>query len=193
MKLLRVLQEKEIERVGDGRVRKVDVRILAATHRSLRQLVEEGRFREDLYYRLNVIPIHVPPLRERREDIPLLAGFFLEELRSSVGKNVERISPGAMRVLMDHRFPGNVRELRNAVEHALVKCREDAVLVEDLPREIVEAVRGEAAAVDVAVGADERSRILDALKRAEGNRTVAAKLLGVNRSTLWRRMRRMGI
>ncbi|HMB69668.1 MAG TPA: sigma 54-interacting transcriptional regulator, partial [bacterium] len=123
VKLLRVLQEREIERVGDSRTRPVDVRILAATHRPLRRLVAEERFREDLYYRLNVIPLRVPPLRDRREDVPLLAARFLEELRGTTAKAVERISPDAMRVLMDHRWPGNVRELRNAVEHAMVKCR----------------------------------------------------------------------
>ncbi len=193
VKLLRVLQEREIERVGDSRVRKVNVRILAATHRSLRQLVDDGRFREDLYYRLHVIPIHVPPLRERREDIPLLMDFFLEELKGAVGKSVDGISAGAMRVVMDHRFPGNVRELRNAVEHALVKCHGDMVLVEDLPRELVEAVRGATGALEVELGADERSRIVETLKRAGGSRTEAARLLGINRSTLWRKMRRLGI
>jgi PAS domain S-box-containing protein len=194
VKLLRVLQEREIERVGDSRTRSVDVRILAATHRPLRRLVEEGRFRDDLFYRLNVIPLRVPPLRERREDVPLLAAYFLDELRSTTGATVERISPDAMRVLMDHRWPGNVRELRNAVEHAMVKCRGAVLLVEDLPRELIEESQGVTRLARGPRGPDdERERILDALARTSWNRGRAARLLGINRSTLWRKMRRLGI
>jgi len=196
VKLLRVLQEREIERVGDSTTRPVDVRILAATHQPLRRLVEEGRFRQDLFYRMNVIPVRVPPLRERREDVPLLTGHFLEELGGTGGRSVARVSPDAMRVLMDHRWPGNVRELRNAVEHALVKCRGPVLLVEDLPRELIEESAGvtrmaherEAAAVP-----DERERILAALAATSWNRSRAAEQLGINRSTLWRRMQRLGI
>ena len=222
VKLLRVLQEREIERVGDNRVRKVDVRILAATHRPLRELVEKGAFRQDLYYRLNVIPIHVPPLRERREDIPDLAAEFLRSLGKRMGKSIERITPEALRVLMDHRWPGNVRELRNAIEHAAVKCRGSVLLLEDLPRELIEesvgivrlargarergglreGSRGRAARREmtgsVATSLErraerEREEILEALERTAWKRGEAAKLLGVDRSTLWRRMRKLGI
>jgi PAS domain S-box-containing protein len=196
VKLLRVLQEREIERVGDSRTRAVDVRILAATHRPLRRLVEEERFREDLFYRLNVIPLRVPPLRERREDVPLLAARFLEELRGTTGRSVERISPDALRVLMDHRWPGNVRELRNAVEHAMVKCRGPVLLAEDLPRELIEESAGVTRTAKTR-GADarsvERDRIRVALEESGWNRTRAAERLGIDRSTLWRRMRKLGI
>ncbi len=212
VKLLRVLQEREIERVGDNHVRKVDVRILAATHRSLRELVESGAFRQDLYYRLNVIPIHVPPLRERREDIPDLAAEFLRSLAENMGKRIERITPEALRVLMDHRWPGNVRELRNAIEHAAVKCRGSVLLLEDLPRELIEESVGivrlarggggrggrreasrSAPASLKRRGEGGRDEILDALERSAWKRGEAAKLLGIDRSTLWRRMRKLGI
>jgi transcriptional regulator with PAS, ATPase and Fis domain len=196
VKLLRVLQEREIERVGDSRTRPVDVRILAATHRPLRRLVEERRFRQDLFYRLNVIPLRVPPLRERREDVPPLAARFLEELRGTTGRSVDRISPDALRVLMDHRWPGNVRELRNAVEHAMVKCRGTTMMVEDLPRELIEESAG-VTRIAKAKGGDaramERERVRVALEEAGWNRTRAAERLGIDRSTLWRKMRRLGI
>jgi PAS domain S-box-containing protein len=207
VKLLRVLQEREIERVGDNRVRSVDVRILAATHRPLRRLVEEGRFRQDLFYRLHVIPIRVLPLRDRREDIPELVAAFVADLAPRSGKDIDRVSPDALRVLMDHRWPGNVRELRNAIEHAVVKGRGPLLLVEDLPRELIEesagvarlarrpvpAASGPGGAPD-APGADaERERLLEALERTAWNRTEAAALLGINRSTLWRKMKRFGL
>ena len=225
VKLLRVLQEREIERVGDSRIRRVDVRILAATHQPLRTLVEEGRFRQDLFYRLHVIPIFVPPLRERCEDIPDLAGAFVVELAARVGKQIERISPDALRVLMDHRWPGNVRELRNAIEHAVVKGRGPLLLVEDLPRELIEesigvarmarpgaarsagqdaagrettgpAAVGRAGASPSALGPDaptEEEQIREALARTCWNRTKAAELLGIDRSTLWRKMKKWGV
>ncbi len=193
VKLLRVLQEREIERVGDNRVRKVDVRILAATHRPLRRLVEEGRFREDLFYRLNVIPIRIPALREHREDIPALVTRFLGELADVTGKRVQRVSPDALRVLMDHAWPGNVRELRNAVEHALVKSRGPVLLVEDLPREMVEVAAAPPPRASRRGASGERARLLDALERTHWNRTAAARLLGIDRSTLWRRMRKMDV
>jgi PAS domain S-box-containing protein len=188
VKLLRVLQEREIERVGENRVRAVDVRILAATHRSLRRRVEEGSFREDLFYRLNVIPIHLVPLRQRREDIPALVKTFVEELREVTGKRARGVSGDAMRILMDHDWPGNVRELRNAVEHALVKSQGQVLQGEDLPREFLERIPTAPGPMP-----GERQRLLDALERSEWNRTRAAQDLGIDRSTLWRRMRKLGI
>jgi len=197
VKLLRVLQEREIERVGETRVRKIDVRIVAATHRDLRRLVEEGRFREDLFFRLNVIPMRVPPLRDRREDIPRLAGLFLREISSVIGKQRESLSPDAMRALLDYRWPGNIRELRNAVEHGVVKSRGPSVMLEDLPREIIEetaTVAATARAPAAAAGESPEAAIIrDALERSAWHRGRAAKLLGVDRATLWRRMRRLGM
>jgi PAS domain S-box-containing protein len=208
VKLLRVLQEREIERVGDTRVIKIDVRVLAATHQRLQELVEAGRFRQDLYYRLNVIPIHLPPLRERRADIPALAGTFLRELRERMGKRIERVSPDAMRALMDHDWPGNIRELRNAVEHAVVKARTEVLMLEDLPRELIETTtRLSALARDLSgrrpnapaerpgpspSGAQRRT-IIEALEATGWNRGEAAARLGINRTTLWRRMQKLGI
>ncbi len=209
VKLLRVLQEREIERVGDTRVRRIDVRVITATHQPLRQRVAEGRFREDLFYRLNVIPIEMPPLRAHLEDVPLLARLFLTEMVDAVGKRMEQISPDAMRVLMDHRWPGNVRELRNAIEHAVVKARGDQILAEDLPREIVAGPspamvsqwsatatpQHRDAFMKVARPDDEaeRGRILAILNETGWNRGAAAERLGMNRTTLWRKMRRLGI
>lgn len=206
VKLLRVLQEREIERVGDTRTVKIDVRVLAATHQPLKKLVDDGRFRQDLYYRLNVIPIDVPPLRDRRESIPDLAAAFVEEFAERMRKTVYRISPDAMRALMDHRWPGNVRELRNAIEHAVVKNRGKMLLLEDLPRELIE----ETADVSALVGRrrrsvrpnhvlkrpsgdEEKSAILSALEETGWNKGRAAERLGIERTTLWRKMKRHGI
>jgi transcriptional regulator with GAF, ATPase, and Fis domain len=203
VKLLRVLQEREIERVGDTAVRKIDVRVVAATHKNLRDEVAAGRFREDLYFRLNVIPILVPPLRERLGDIPVLADRFREEMAARMGKSVDRIGADALRVLMDHRWPGNVRELQNAIEHAVVRSRGREIETGDLPREIripgpdadldrePQAVHSRALASST--DGEERRRLVAALVASGWNRTRTAARLGINRVTLWRRMRRLGI
>ncbi len=214
VKLLRVLQEREIERVGDARTIPIDVRILAATNRPLRGLVDNGSFRADLFFRLNVIPIELPPLRERRTDIPALAALFLRSFAERMRKPVEALSPDAMRALMNHAWPGNVRELQNAIEHGAVKSTGKLLLLEDLPPEIVEASahvrslaggpgnagsaagagdtgRGEANGREA--GRSEAGRIQEALRSVGGNRTRAAALLGIDRSTLWRRMKKHGI
>ena len=206
VKLLRVLQEREIERVGDSKVIPVDVRILAATHQALKKLTEEGRFRQDLYYRLNVIPVHVPPLRERREDIPSLAARFLRTVGERTGKKPEKISHDALRVMMDYDWPGNVRELLNAVEHGVVKSRGKTILVEDLPVEIIgETARISSAYHGGATGkgwgsvspwngpADEGQAIREALEKNNWHRGRAAELLGIDRTTLWRKMKKLGI
>ncbi|MFH1278556.1 MAG: sigma 54-interacting transcriptional regulator [Candidatus Eisenbacteria bacterium] len=206
VKLLRVLQEREIERVGDTKVMKIDVRVLAATHQPLKKLVDEGRFRKDLFYRLNVIPIHVPPLRDRKEDIPALASVFLRELSARMRKKLEKISHDALRAMMDYGWPGNVRELRNALEHGAVKTRGPAILLEDLPGEIV----SETAKIDSAYSAgptgrgwgsvtpwggprDEGKAIRTALEKTGWHRGKAAQILGIDRTTLWRKMKRLGI
>ncbi|HEX9735932.1 MAG TPA: sigma-54 dependent transcriptional regulator, partial [Thermoanaerobaculia bacterium] len=185
-KVLRVLQEQRFERVGSTASIQVDVRVLAATNKDLLEEIRQGRFRDDLYFRLAVIPLRVPPLRERREDVPPLAARFLEELRGTTGRSVDRISPDALRVLMDHRWPGNVRELRNAVEHAMVKCRGTTMMVEDLPRELIEESAG-VTRIAKAKGGDaramERERVRVALEEAGWNRTRAAERLGIDRST----------
>ena len=139
VKLLRVLQEREVERVGDSKKRKVDIRIITATNRDLLGLVVEGKFREDLYYRLKVFPINIPPLRIRKDDIPLLVNRFIETMNQRTGKNIKDLTSNAMKSLFDYHWPGNVRELENAVEHAFVLCTNVSIGIEELPREIQEA------------------------------------------------------
>lgn len=202
VKLLRVIQEREVERVGDTRTIRIDTRILAATHQDLPALVKEGRFRHDLYYRLNVIPLFMPALRDRSEDIPILASHFLAVLGEEIGKQVEGISADALRAIMDHRWPGNVRELKNAIEHAVVKSRGTTLLLEDLPRDIARetahlsdrtAERKKGRGRRDTTPDDERDSILGALEKTGWHRGDAADLLGVDRTTLWRKMRRLGL
>ena len=201
VKLLRVLQEQEFERVGSNQTIRTDARIIAATHRDLTRLMREGRFREDLYYRLNVIPIHLPPLRDRKSDIPLLVEFLLERFAAK-GKGAARtLSPRVMALLMEHDWPGNIRELENVLEHAIVCCRGGVIDLDSLPRSLaVERVAPEA---ERARPERERARrprtaapretVLRALRAAGWNRSRAAVILDVDRTTLWRKMRRLGI
>ncbi len=194
MSLLRVLQEKEITRLGEARPRKVDARILAATHRDLVREVGAGRFREDLFYRVRVARLTVPPLRERKEDIPLLVTAFLGESRIASGKPSMRISDEAIRALSSYSWPGNVRELQHAIEHAVIHAREPVIRPADLPPEILASGRGaEEDGGKEAEGEDERERLLSALRDAKGNRSLAAKRLGIGRATLYRRIRELGI
>jgi PAS domain S-box-containing protein len=188
--LLRALQEKEIIRLGESRPRKVDARVFAATNRDLAAEVRAGRFREDLFYRLRVARLRVPPLRERLDDVPLLIAAFLDGDRSL------KLDAGVMDLLQRYDWPGNVRELRNTAEYMTIHCRGDVVHTGHLPPELRGAVSdGAEAGVEAAVqdGATERARILDALTRADGNRTRAARLLGISRATLYRRLDRLGI
>jgi len=184
VKLLRVLQERVIERVGDQRTVPVNIRVIAATNRDLREEVAAGRFREDLYYRLNVIAVHLPALRERREDIPALAEHFLARYSRATGKHVVSLTEEAMDILFRHEWPGNVRELENAAEHAVVRARGPVVLPRDLPPEI----RDTGLNGNLEAGLDSR---IDAALRASGGRIGrAAELLGIHRVTLWRRIKR---
>lgn len=187
--LLRVLQEKEITRLGEARPRKVNVRVVAATHHNLSEDVVRGSFRADLLYRIRIARIQLPPLRERREDIPLLAHSFLSQICTATGKTIDGMSPDTLRLLMSHAWPGNVRELKSAIEFAVISCKGKDILPTDLPPEI--------AAVPVAPrpstwvplsGQDEKSKLLAALSDAKGNRTEAAKRLGVSRATFYRRL-----
>jgi PAS domain S-box-containing protein len=188
--LLRVIQEREITRVGESRPRKIDVRILAATNRDLDDEVKSGRFRKDFLYRIRVARISVPPLRERKEDIPLLTMSFLAEGRATAHKRVVGVEPAAMRRMIEHSWPGNVRELKNAIETATIACSTPVIGIGDLPAEITGP--GAPAELEPAPG-DSRSRLLDAMKRAGGNRSRAALLLGISRATLYRRLAEAGI
>jgi PAS domain S-box-containing protein len=185
--LLRVLQEREIVRLGETRPRKIDVRVLAATHRKLSEEIATGRFRSDLLYRIRVARILIPPLRERREDIPLLAAAFLAQSSAASGNTVEEVSPAASRLLSEYPWPGNVRELKSAIEFAVIQCQSSAVQVEDLPPEI-RSPQERRASTPANPLTDERAMFLDALARARGNRALAARLLGVSRATFYRRL-----
>ena len=187
LKLLRVLQEKEIERVGESIPRKVDVRVITATNRDLREKVRLGEFREDLYYRLKVVEISLPPLRERRDDIPLLIHHFYEYFRKSFKKNIDGLSDQALKVLFNYSWPGNVRELQHAVEHGFVLCGSGTIMAEHLPLEIREQtiVAGPAPKKD---SGNEHQEILEALRKTGWNKAKAARLLGVSRPTIYRKI-----
>jgi two-component system, NtrC family, response regulator HydG len=188
-KLLRVLCEKVIEREGGQKPIVVDVRVIAATNRDLQHLVAEGRFREDLFYRLNVIPIHLPPLRERREDIPLLAEAFTERTRLKTRKPVAGLSKEVLELLMKYDWPGNVRELINAMEYAFMLCPEGYILPDHLPVHLSQ--KGVARFREASKGQDgsparNKEALLRALKVSGGKVSEAAKILGVSRVTLWK-------
>ncbi len=189
VKLLRVLQEGEFERLGESTPRRVDVRIVAATNKDLRREVAEGRFRDDLYFRLCVVPIELPPLRERREDIPLLVDHFLKRLALREGRR-KVMASAVYPILQRYSWPGNVRELENAVAHAFVCSAGDVIQPEALPEHIL---RGEDPFGGPDPYAEERDRIYAALEATGWNKGEAAKRLGLSRTTLWRRMRSLGI
>jgi two-component system response regulator HydG len=195
VKLLRVLEEKIIERVGDNRPIQVDVRIISATNRELKALVDEGAFRDDLFFRINVIPIRLPALRERVEDIPLLADAFFKRAQMKSSKTIRGISNEAMSCMMMYDWPGNVRELRSAFEYAFVACHEPLIQPPHLPPTIFQAPEQSKKASHLRVDANEikKRELLDALERSGGNQTEAARLLGVSRVTVWSRMKRFNL
>ncbi len=190
--LLRVLQEKKFERVGGEETIKVDVRVIAATNRDLGKEVMEGRFREDLYYRLNVIPIMVPPLRERKDDIPLLAKHFLKIYSASNRKVIRGYLEEVMEILLDHNWPGNVRELQNVVEHAVILAKGEMIRESDLPYNLRGTVPRTEADI-TSLRATEKNLILKVLQEVRGNKYQAAKKLGITRSTLYGKLRKHGI
>jgi len=207
-KLLRVLQEREFKPVGGTKWKKIDIRLIAATNRNLKKMIEEGTFREDLFYRLNIVPIFLPPLRERREDIPLLASHFLQKYNQERNRNVKSISSEAMQLLMDYSWPGNVRELENVIERVVVMNEGDTIKPEHLPLNI----RGEEATFEVEVPRSweevkkikknlrkklvakiEKKFVLEALKRNNWNVTKSAKDVGMQRQNFQALMRRYNI
>jgi two-component system response regulator AtoC len=191
VKLLRVLQENEIRPVGSAQSRKIDVRVIAATSRNLQQMVMDGQFREDLFYRLNVFPIEVPPLRERSEDIPLLCRHFIEQFNLTLERRVKGIAPGAMAALIQHRWPGNVRELENAIERAMVLSETEILGEGSFSYSSLAAVSNapltqatEGYSLKNAQKVLEKEMIIKALKTTNGNRTHAAKLLEISHPSL---------
>jgi len=193
VKVLRALQEREIRRVGDDQVLKVDVRVVAATNRDLAQLIENGTLREDFYYRIRVFEIQLPPLRERKEDIPLMVSHFIHELSEQTGRKVRGIEPRALKLILNHPWPGNVRELKNSLEHAFVTVRGNQLEVDDLPLEIRSGQTLSEGSDWKRGDSDERDRILSALRKTGGKKADAARRLGISRVTLWHRMRTLGM
>ncbi len=193
--LLRVLQERCFYRVGGSEEVQVDVRVIAATHVNLQQAVADQRFRDDLFYRLNVIEIRIPPLRERREDIPLLASHFMERLSHELGKELDGISEGALRLLMDYNWPGNVRELENAVERAMVTCRARMLAEEDFAFLALNGAAGRPFNFPTGMTLQEMEKQLIAatIQRAGGNIKESAAILGIDRSTLYEKIKRYEI
>ncbi len=198
VKLLRVLQEQAFEPLGSSETVKVDIRVIAATNRDMAEEIQSGRFREDLFYRLNVVALTLPPLRERREDILPLAEHFLRRYAEKNRRLIQRFTPKGADLLMRHPWPGNVRELENAVERAVILCRGDAIAPEDLPEAVRSSTGGETApepafAPGLSLKAMEKQMILRTLEETAGNRTRAAEILGISRRTLQNKLKEYGI
>ena len=198
VKLLRVLQEREFERLGSNLTRHIDVRVIAATNQDLRAALEQGTFREDLYYRLNVVPLNIPPLRERKQDIPFLANHFVQKLAPDAGCRVESITDAAIEKLISYHWPGNVRELENVIERSLVMCAGTRLEAADIKLENApqrQRAQGDAHFVPEGMSLDEYERdiIREALRRAAGNKSQAARLLGLTRNALRYRLTQMGM
>lgn len=195
VKLLRVLEEKTIERVGDSTPIPVDVRIISATNKNLTELVEQGRFRKDFYFRINVIPIHLPLLRERVEDIPFLAEAFFRKMKLKSGKEIQGISKDAMETLMRYSWPGNVRELKSAFEYAFVTCQDAMIQPAHFPSTILQAGKRQRSVKPMNINMQEieKRELIEALKKSRGNKSKAAEFLGVSRVTVWNRMKRFKV
>jgi PAS domain S-box-containing protein len=205
VKLLRVLQEREFERVGESQPRKVDVRVIAATNRDLRHHVDEGHFRQDLFYRLKVFPVELPPLRERKEDIPLLVERFIAQFNQSTGKEIGTLSSEAMRIVMDYCWMGNVRELENAIEHAFVTCPGGEIGPFDLPVEVRrvdlrraicdvgDTLSSPASEMVPPNAGNTRDELTALLEACNWNKAEAGRRLGITRTSVWRRMKRLEI
>jgi transcriptional regulator with PAS, ATPase and Fis domain len=189
--LLRVLQDHRFERVGGEETLDVDVRVIAATNKNLTEEMKKGTFREDLYYRLNVIPIFVPPLRERKDDVPLLASYFLQKFSHERGKEVTGFSPEVMEILLAHSWPGNVRELENATDHAVIIAKQDRIIPKDLPQFLLQ--RPLPVQEFTTLQDFEKNLIEKTLQENSWNKHKAAKKLNINRSTLYGKIRRYGL
>jgi len=196
-KLLRVLESGQFERVGDISPIKVDVRIITATNKNLEELIDTNKFRQDLFFRINVIPIHLEPLRNRKEDIPLLINSFISHLNMRTGKTISGVSHNAMELFMDYPWPGNIRELKNAMEYAFVTTEGHSIQLDNLPKKISSQQKSSPSPVLALTARDnlpnEKLQLINALKQTNGNQTKAAKILDINRVTVWNRMKKYGI
>jgi len=194
IKLLRVLEERKIERVGGNRSIPVDVRLVTATHKDLEALIQEQLFREDLYFRINVFPLHCPPLAQRKDDIPLIAQSFIQRNAASSGKNILGLTPDALEALTDYIWPGNVRELRNTIEYAFVLCQDGGIGIQHLPHKIVDGTQNLQPECKLDQdGAKDREQLIQVLRQTGGNQSKAAEMLGVSRVTIWKRIKKFGI
>jgi len=196
VKLLRVLQEREIERIGSTKPIKVDVRILCATNRNLEDLITKNQFREDLYYRINVFPVYIPALRERINDIPILADFFVDKFNKRHGKNIKRITTSAIDTLMVYHWPGNIRELENCIERACILSNDGVIRSHNLPASLQTAATSEtmqSGTLDIILGKMEKQIIIDALISTKGNGAKAAELLGVTERMMGIRLKKYEI
>jgi len=199
VKLLRVLQEGEFERVGDNKTIKVDIRVIVATNQNLQELIKQGKFRKDLYYRLNIISIAVPPLRERKDDIPLLIIDLIKKHSKHISKKIEGVSKEALSKFTDYDWPGNIRELENVIERAIILSKGPMINVEDLPdffhnlEETKEPCTDDKLRLKEALRSPEKSLILKALQSTSGNRNETARILGINRTTLYKKMQKFGL
>ena len=200
IRFLRVLQDRIYEPLGSTKTHKADVRIVAATNRDLEDLVAKGSFRQDLYYRINVVKLVLPPLRDRKEDIPLLADHFIQKFNRLIGKEIQGLSPEVVSVLMSHSFPGNIRELENIIEYATVVCKNSMIGMEHLPDYLRQAKKGEKHISGKKEPHDnlswqdlERKFLVEVLKKNKWNKSATAAQLGIHASTLWRKMKRLNI
>ncbi|MBS4034744.1 MAG: sigma 54-interacting transcriptional regulator [Ignavibacterium sp.] len=192
-KLLRVLETRQFERVGGNKTININVRIIAATNKDILAEISKGSFREDLFYRINVMNIHLPPLRERMGDFPLLLNHFIKKYNERFTKTVTNFSPETYNLLQDYKWPGNIRELENVIEHCFVLCKSDIIKTEHLPDRIKNSSLFKVSKSNNLVQDAEETMILNALKKHSGNRTKASKELNINPSTLWRKMKKLGI
>jgi transcriptional regulator with GAF, ATPase, and Fis domain len=209
VKLLRVLEERMIQRVGENKSIPIDVRIITATNKDLEAMIAEGKFREDLFFRINVFPLTCPPLRHRRDDITLIIQHFITIHAEKTGKNILGFSPEAMRPMVSYSWPGNIRELKNTVEYAFVLAKGKSIRPEHLPEKILNPARSDSAinrldrvidpvqshsmeeeGTTILIPETQRQELIDALQKARGNQTRAAELLGVSRITVWKRMKK---
>jgi DNA-binding NtrC family response regulator len=197
VKLLRVLQEHELMRVGSTEPVDINVRVVAASNRDLKDAVDKGLMRDDLYFRLNVVTLSLPPLRERREDIPLLAYYMLRKYSTIIGHDVQEITPEALQRLVEYDFPGNIRELSNFIERGVALSSGPELGIEHLPQSLgaltVRVFTPEIATPPTTLEEQETEHILNVLRMADGNRTRAAKMLGIDRVSLWRKLKKLGI